>query len=115
MSTSTEDRPSRAELAEMDAWDQQATRARIDREAAARARGEYVADPTTALDAVTIALTLGQRGILAVSVVPIRAHVYRLDGPRLDQIEDVETALGAKYEVVGRHGHVWVRALEPLT
>lgn len=109
-----EDRPSRREAAELDAWDQQATKVRLDREAGARARGEYVPDPVTALDGLTIALTLGQHGIHHVTVTPIRADVYALDGPTLDQLEAVEAALGALYEVAGRHGRVWVRSLEPL-
>ena len=112
--THPEDRPSRADVAELDAWDQQTARIRAEREAGARARGEYVPDPVTALDAVTVALTLGQHGIHDVSVVPIRASVYRIDGITLDQLESVEAALGAPYEVVGRHARVWVRALEPL-
>lgn len=107
-----DDAPSPGELAEMAADDAFLARRRKEAEDAARARGEYVADPVTAMIASAMAITLGQHGIGPLGVTPVRELIYRLDGITVGDLARVEEVLGDTYDVAARDSHIWVRALE---
>lgn len=113
-----DDVPDAGDLAADAAMDAANARRRAEREAAARARGEYVPSPAMSLAASACSISLAQRGVFGMEVEPAREGVLRVSPERLAQrpgADEVLAALAGIYgddaEVVMGNGCVWVRII----
>lgn len=106
-----DDRPSEADEAETREETNQ-RRAREKREAAARARGEFVPTSSTLLWAYTLSIRLGRYGLYGIDVQAVREHVYRVDG--VTSLEhEAWSKIGPEFEAKVNDGVVWVKYNDP--
>lgn len=114
-----DDRPTARELAEDAALDAQNARRQAERDAAARARGEYVPSSAMLLAASACSISLVQRGVWGLEVEAYREGVLRVAPERFAErrpsAEDTIAALTGIYgddaEVAIGNGCVWVRII----
>lgn len=113
-----EDRPSPGELAEMAADDRAAARRQAERDAAARARGEYVPSSAMRLAATTLSMTLAQRGVFGMDVEPAREGILRVTPEHPARAPQPEVVLDTLRAIYGDDAEVrealpviWVRII----